>query len=169
MGKQIILIATVKDIRDIIDEAKKRYDDLFIYSEDIVKLPECIPPQYSVVYVKTESTRNADINNISESDFDTIQLVSSYMNDNGFYEYGRIYIMTSQLVTTGDGYFFEKQNQKLLKVYNSLVTIVKKMCVRKYGDRYRIYYALPEGDKIFYPIHEMCEAPIYLHDSDNGK
>lgn len=170
MGRQILLIATIRDIRNVIEEAKKRYNDLYVCNEYIMNLPECVPSQCSYSYVKIESVRNLKIiDDDSGNDFDTIQLDSSYMKESGFYEYGRIYIMTSQLVTTDDDYFFEKQDPELMKVYNTLVAIVKKMCVRKYGDKYRIYYALPEGDEIFYPMHERLEVPIYSRENNDNK
>lgn len=170
MGRQILLIATIQDIRNVIEEAKKRYNNLYVCSECIMDISECIPSQCGSLYVKIESVRNPKIvDDDSRNDFDAIQLNSSYMVESGFYEYGRIYIMTSQLVTTDDGYFFEKQDPELMKVYNTLVAIVKKMCVVKYGDKYRIYYALPDGDKFFYPMHEMLEVPIYSRDNNDNK
>jgi len=38
-----------------------------------------------------------------------------------------------------------------MKIYYYMVKIIKKRCTRRYGKMPFLIYALPEGDKIYYP------------------
>ena len=49
----------------------------------------------------------------------------------------------------------EEQYPELMKIYNYMVKIIKKRCTRRYGKMPFLIYALPEGDKIYYPIHDI--------------
>ena len=108
-------------------------------------------------YLKSSSVDHSEIGETYYNrTFSSINLCSSTERwDHGPYMYGRIYIRTSIWRDVGGESVLEEQYPELMKIYNYMVKIIKKRCTRKYGKMPFLIYALPEGDKIYYPIHDI--------------
>ena len=161
MGKQIQIIATVDEVLDIIETAKQWFPELYVWEKILVGPPH----PYVSVQLKSSSIDESKVRRAYDptGEFNSIQLCSSSDGlDNGHYMYGRIYMMSSGWQYTEDGTVPEEQNTELVKIYNYMVNIIKKKCTRRYGNIPFIVYALPEADKVYYPIHVILKQPVYM-------
>ena len=159
MGRQIPIIATKNEVLDIIETTKQRFPELYIWEETSVGSPPC----FWAAYLKSSSVDDSEI---GETDYDrtfaSIRVCSSPERwDHGPYIYGRIYIRTSIWRNVDGESVLEEQYPELMKIYNYMVKIIKKRCTRRYGKMPLLIYALPAGDKIYYPIHDNFKQPVY--------
>ena len=122
-------------------------------------------------YLKSSSVDDSEIGETYYNrTFASINLCSSTERwDHGSYMYGRIYIRTSIWRDVGGESVLEEQYPELMKIYNYMVKIIKKRCTRRYGKMPFLIYALPEGDKIYYPIHDIFKQPVYAPNSSAKK
>lgn len=159
MGRQIPIIATKNEVLDIIETTKQRFPELYIWEETSVGSPHC----FWDAYLKSSSVDDSEIGETCyDRTFASINLCSSTERwDHGPYIYGRIYIQTSIWRDVGGESAWEEQYPELMKIYNYMVKIIKKRCTRRYGKMPLLIYALPEGDKIYYPIHDILKLPVY--------
>lgn len=167
MGRQIPIIATKNEVLDIIETAKQRFPELYIWEETSVGSPLC----YWAANLKSSSIDDSEI---GETDYDrtfaSIRVRSSIERwEHGLFFYGRVYIRTSIWRDAGGESILEEQYPELMKIYNYMVKIVKQRCTRRYGNKSCITYALPEGDKIYYPIHDIFKLPVYVPNSSEKK
>lgn len=79
------------------------------------------------------------------------------------------YIQTSLWRGAGGESAWEEQYPELMKIYNYMVKIIKNRCTRRYGNKSCILYALPKGDKICYPIHDIIKLPVYVPNTSAKK
>ena len=117
---------------------------------------------------------SVDDSEIGEADYDrtfaSIHICSSQEKwDHGYYYFGRIYIQTSLWRGVGGESAWEEQYPELMKIYNYMVKIIKNRCTRRYGNKSCILYALPKGDKICYPIHDIIKLPVYVPNTSAKK
>lgn len=167
MSRQIVIISTKNEVLDIIETTKQRFPELYIWEE----ISECSSIGFWEAYLKSSSVDDSEI---GETDYDrsfaSIHVCSSQeIWDHGHYLYGRVYIRTWIWRDAGGESILEEQYPELMKIYNYMVRIVRQRCTRRYGNKSCITYALPEGDKIYYPIHDIFKLPVYVPNSSAKK
>lgn len=117
MGKQIEIIATKNEVLDIIETAKQRFPELYIYiwKETYVGDPFC----FWDVYLKSLSIDDSEVNRyLDDRYFTSINLSSSSEKmEDGCYTYGRIYIRTSGLKYVGEELVPEEQSGEIMTIY----------------------------------------------------
>lgn len=168
MGRQIQIIATADEVLDIVETAKQRFPELYVWKKRLVGPPH----PFASIQLKSSSIDESEIRRAYDpaGEFNSIELYSS--SDRlvrGHYGYGRIYIKTSGWQYTDEGIVPEKQNAELVKIYNYMVKIIKEKCTRRYGSIPFLSYALPEADKVYYPIHDILKQPVYMPNSSAKK